>query len=294
MIEEVAPAKINLYLHVGSIRADGLHDLKSLFVFAEDGDLLRAAPADELSLTISGPFAEALADEPVTSNLVWRAAETLKDTYDISTGARLDLDKRLPVAAGIGGGSADAAAALRALIRLWALDIPEQELDEIAFRLGADVPACLHGRPINVSGAGEDLSAGPSLPPLWVCLVNPRVALNTGPVFRAFDDANPNPAVPKAVAGSDFSTISAFDKLIDGTRNDLEPYATALCPEVADALNFLASAKENLAARMSGSGATCFGLFVTEQSAKQCAEDAGEKGWWAMAAKIGPSNIAVT
>ena len=286
MIEEIAPAKINLYLHVGPLRADGLHELKSLFVFAEDGDHLRAAPADELRLNITGPFADALAGEPVESNLVWRGAEMLRKKFGVSKGAALELDKRLPVAAGIGGGSADAAAALRALIRLWELDISDQALHEIAFKLGADVPACLNRQPVNVGGAGEELSPGPALPPLWVCLVNPRVELNTGPVFRAFDNANQNPALPILFEGSDFSTIDAFVKLVDGTRNDLATYASALRPEIAETLSFLASCNESLAARMSGSGATCFALFETEQSAKECAHDASAKGWWTMPAKV--------
>ena len=289
MIEEIAPAKINLYLHVGPLRADGLHELKSLFVFAEDGDHLRAAPADEMGLTITGPFADALAGEVVESNLVWRAAEILREKYNITSGAALELDKRLPVAAGIGGGSADAAAALRALVRLWGLDIPDETLQDIAFELGADVPACLKRQPVNVGGAGEVLTPGPSLPSLWVCLVNPRVALNTGPVFRAFDEANPDPAEPVLADGSDFSTNDAFVKLFEGTKNDLEAHAAQLRPEIAETLTFLASSENSLASRMSGSGATCFALFETEQSAKECARDAAAKGWWAMAAKVAAS-----
>ena len=169
MIVETAPAKINLYLHVGPLRGDGLHELASLFVFAYDGDIVTAAPSSDLSLTINGPFASALDGFPVTSNLVWRAADLLRHRFGVGDGAALTLEKNLPIAAGIGGGSADAAAALRALRKLWLLDISDVALAALSFELGADVPACLARAPVNVTGAGEILAPGPVLPPLWIC-----------------------------------------------------------------------------------------------------------------------------
>jgi 4-diphosphocytidyl-2-C-methyl-D-erythritol kinase len=176
-----APAKINLYLHIGPLRADRLHDLASLFVFAHDGDVIRVEAAKDLSLKVTGPYAPLLKDLPPEKNLVYRAAELLAREADVRAGAAITLEKHLPVAAGVGGGSADAAAALRALVKLWNVNISETALSRLAFRLGADVPACLARAPVNVSGAGERIEKGPVLPPLWIALVNPRVEMPTGP-----------------------------------------------------------------------------------------------------------------
>ncbi len=286
MIEEIAPAKINLYLHIGPTRADGLHDLASDFVFAEDGDRLIAQEANGLSLEVKGPFAGALAGEPVESNLVWKAAEALQAYSGVSKGARLVLDKRLPVAAGIGGGSADAAAALRALVRLWDVNINISDLNEIAFRLGADVPACLQRAPISVTGAGECLGAGPCLPPLWVCMVNPGVAMPTGPIFRAFDHFMPCPAEPLLWKRSRISNYDDARAMMGGTRNDLEPYAVQRAPQIQTVLNFLTAHPGVLAARMSGSGATSFALFTSLAAARAAANAAHGAGWWAMAAPL--------
>ena len=285
MLREIAPAKINLYLHVGGLRADGLHDLASIFVFADIGDLIEVAPADDLSLSIDGEFAEPLKREPVERNLVWRAADALRRAADITSGARIRLIKNLPIAAGIGGGSADAAAALRALTRLWRIDASLIDLPRLAFALGADVPACLSRSPVFVSGAGETLTAGPSLPPLWVALVNPRVETPTGPIFRAFDAANPAPAVPVAVA-PEMRTFVGVCGLARHSRNDLEPPAFALQPVIGEVSNWLATRPGAIAARMSGSGATTFGLFSSLEAAKRTAVAARSRGWWAGVGKI--------
>ena len=286
MIEEIAPAKINLYLHIGPTRADGLHDLASDFVFAEDGDRLMAQPAQDLSLEIKGPFAPALAGEPVESNLIWKAAEALRIATGVQKGAHLVLDKRLPVAAGVGGGSADAAAALRALVRLWGIEIKPAALNEIAFRLGADVPACLQRAPISVTGAGENLGRGPCLPPLWVCLVNPRIAMATGPIFRAFDAAQPDPRAPYLWGRGRLSTYRDVRAMMAGTRNDLEPYALARAPQIGKVLEFLERRPGALAARMSGSGATSFALYTSFAAARGAAQAAQSQAWWAMAAPL--------
>lgn len=289
MIEVVAPAKINLFLHVGPRRADGLHDLQSLFVFADDGDRIRVAPAGELSLTIEGPFARDLAQGPASGNLVWRAAAALKGAAGVKAGAAITLEKRLPIASGMGGGSADAAATLRALGALWRIRMEGSALKALAFRLGADVPACLAGAPAFVGGAGEKISRGPALPPLWVALVNPRAPMPTGPVFRAFDRANPRPGPPvpaRRFALADYHSLSAY---LSQTRNDLEPIVIASAGSVARARDFLAGEPGCVFSRMSGSGATVFGLFSSPGAARGAALRASGLGWWSMAARISRS-----
>ena len=289
MIVETAPAKINLYLHVGPVREDGLHDLASLFVFAEDGDRVTAAPSGGFSLEVTGPFALALAGLPPEDNLVLRAARRLREACGVDAGAALTLEKNLPVAAGIGGGSADAAAALRALARLWKADISEDALARLAFALGADIPACLAGAPVNVGGAGEEITPGPVLPPLWICLVNPGVETPTGPVFRAFDEARPAPPRPEFVAFAAPQTLPDYDALqeaLAASRNDLQPFAAARAPAIAQALALLEQAPGALIARMSGSGATCFALFASQTATRRAAREAQGRGWWAMASRL--------
>ncbi len=285
MISETAPAKINLYLHVGPVRKDGLHELASLFVFAEKGDRVSVTAAPDLSLQIEGPFAEPLINLPSEKNLVWRAAAMLKKTAGIREGAALSLQKNLPIASGVGGGSADAAAALRALMTLWRPDISDDALYELAFELGADVPACLRAAPINVTGAGEYIESGPSLPPLWICLVNPGVDMPTGAIFQAFDKAHPAPPDPAAVSidGRDYESFAASLKT---TRNDLEPMAKKQAPVIVDVIDLLAAQPGALIARMSGSGATCFALFDSAADAAAAERHEAAEGWWAMASPL--------
>lgn len=285
MIFESAPAKINLYLHVGPIRHDRLHELASLFVFAEEGDRVGVAAATELSLNIEGPFAGALSDLPPEKNLVWRAASMLREKTRIHEGAALSLQKNLPIASGVGGGSADAAATLRALMKLWRPKISEKALFDLAFELGADVPACINAAPIYVSGAGEQIKLGPSLPPLWVCLVNPGVDMPTGAIFQAFDKINPAPAKPAATM-IDVSDYEMLSKSLKSTRNDLEPIARNQAPEIDNVIDFLAEEPGALIARLSGSGATCFALFSSAAAAAAAASRAGARDWWAMASPI--------
>jgi 4-diphosphocytidyl-2-C-methyl-D-erythritol kinase len=271
-LSEFAPAKVNLYLHVTGRRADGYHLLDSLAVFPAVGDRLRATPAAALSLTVEGAFAAALAGE--TDNLVLRAARALGGSH----GARIALEKQLPVASGIGGGSADAAAALRLLSRLWGWPPGAAQIaqNRIAVELGADVPVCLASRPARMGGVGETLSAAPGLPPAGMVLVNPGVALATAQVFRAraggFSAPAELPAAwPDAAAmASDLATL----------RNDLEPPAIALCPAVGTVLAAVAAAPGCLLARMSGSGATCFGLFQDAAAAEAATRALTRPGWW--------------
>lgn len=278
MLTETAYAKINLALHVRGRRVDGYHTLESLFVFAAHGDVLSAELAHDLSLTIRGPFAHGL--EADADNLVLRAAKALRDRTRIEQGARLILDKRLPVASGIGGGSADAAATLRLLVRLWTVTIDESDLLALALSLGSDVPACLASRTRIVGGRGEELCDvhGEGLTGKPMLLVNPRVPLSTGQVFARWD-------------GVDRGALEAHDlaALIARGRNDLEPAAIALSPAIADVLAALRAQPGAETVRMSGSGATCFALFVDGETRDQ-ARDAltsARPDWWIMASEIG-------
>ncbi len=276
-IEGFAPAKVNLALHVTGQRADGYHLLDSLVVFADVGDRLTAEPSDKLSLQVTGPRAEGVPNGP--ENLVLRAARLL----DPDRGARLVLDKHLPAAAGIGGGSSDAAATLRVLARLWDLPMPTPEATAV---LGADVPVCLEARPRRMAGIGDELSEVPHLPPAWLVLVNPGVPVSTPAVFRALarKDGTPMPALP---ACADAATFAAF---LLGLRDDLEPPARALQPQVSEVLAALGAQTGCLLARMSGSGATCFGLFAAEAPARGAAAAlaAAAAGWWVQAARMLP------
>ena len=286
MIAAIAPAKINLYLHVGGVRRDRLHELRSLFLFADAGDVVSVEPARALTLTIAGPFSAPLLKEPAERNLVMRAARLLQKEAGEDAGARITLEKRLPIASGVGGGSADAAATFRALMKLWRLEIPAPRLAALAFALGADVPACLSRAPVLVGGAGERLQPAPALPPLSVCLVNPRIPMPTGPVFRAFDAQNPAPAAPQ---DPDFSAARRLDgvrALIAASRNDLEPFAIARAPVIADVIARLSGQPGALAARMSGSGATVFALFHARSAAARAAAAMRARGWWALDARL--------
>lgn len=269
-LAEFAPAKVNLALHVLGRRADGYHLLDSLVVFAAVGDVLRAEPADALTLEVSGPFAAALF-EP--DNLVLRAARRLAETAGIVPRARLVLDKRLPVASGIGGGSADAAAALRLLARLWHLPPTPAEL---ALALGADVPVCLDCMAARMSGIGESLAPAPRLPPCGLVLVNPGVAVATADVFRVRTGPFSDPlALPAGWPGA-----AAMAADLGRRGNDLEAPAVTLAPAIGTVLTALRALPGVLLARMSGSGATCFALFATAEEARAAAAGIARPGWW--------------
>jgi 4-diphosphocytidyl-2-C-methyl-D-erythritol kinase len=264
---ESAPAKVNLFLHVTGWRPDGYHLLDSLVVFAAAEDVLRGEPANELTLDLEGPFAISLGGEQ--DNLVLRAARALG-----ARGARLVLEKNLPVASGIGGGSADAAAALRLLCRLWRLSPPD--LPGIALALGADVPVCLARRASRMGGVGEQLDAAPSLPGCGLVLVNPGVAVSTPEVFRARRGGWSAPAeMPRA-----WPDVATMARDLRELRNDLEPPAIALQPVIGDVISALVAVPGCRLARMSGSGATCFGLFDDPVVAAQAAARLRRANWW--------------
>jgi 4-diphosphocytidyl-2-C-methyl-D-erythritol kinase len=263
-----APAKVNLALHVTGRRADGYHLLDSLVVFACVGDAVSAELAEGLSLVLDGPEAGALAAEP--DNLVLRAARALAAGREL--GAALRLVKRLPVASGIGGGSSDAAAALRVLARLWRV---EADLPALALSLGADVPVCLARSPAVMRGIGEALAPAPRLPRFGLLLANPRVAVETRAVFAARAPGFSAPiAYPEA-----WSDAAAMARDLAAWRNDLEAPAMALCPVIGQVRAAIAAQPGCLLARMSGSGATCFGLFADAAAAERAAADL-PGAWW--------------
>ncbi len=257
-----APAKVNLYLHVTGRRDNSYHTLDSLIAFAGVGDDVAVSSADDLSLTIDGPRAGGVPTG--AENLVLRAAVALAEVAGIAPRAAIRLTKRLPAAAGIGGGSTDAAAALLALDRLWGLDLAAPELRSVGLSLGADVPVCLAGRPCFVGGIGEALDPVPPLPACWMVLANPGVATPTAPVFAArrgpFSVADRFAESPRDAA--------ALAALLASRRNDLEAPARELVPAIGDVLAALGAQPGALLARMSGSGATCFALFAGASAAR--------------------------
>ena len=272
MITEQACAKINLFLHVGTKRADGFHPLQSLAVFTAMGDALAMEPAFDLSLTIEGPFAKGLDGEG--DNLVLRAARAL-DTR----GAKLTLTKNLPVASGIGGGSADAAAALRGLNQLWNLGRDEAALQGIAAGLGSDIPACLLSATCFMEGRGEVLRAAQSVPHVPMLLVNPGVAVPTKDVFAALGERS---GVEMALPQGRFADTADLLRFLETTRNDLEEPARRIQPVIGEVLGAIAGLPGALMTRMSGSGATCFGIFADDDCCRRAAENlkARQPGWW--------------
>jgi 4-diphosphocytidyl-2-C-methyl-D-erythritol kinase len=270
-MDETGYAKINLALHVRERRPDGYHELETLFAFAEHGDRLSVSESDRLRLEVRGPFASSL----VGDNLVLRAAEALQVRFDINRGAALLLDKSLPVASGIGGGSADAAAALRLLVRWWGLDADPADLLQIAAGLGADVPACLGSVTAFGTGRGDELVAvdASALSGMPLLLVNPRVPVSTAKIFEMWD----------GVDHGALGTGSPLEAAMQG-RNDLEAPAISIAPEIQDVLLALRQSPGVILARMSGSGATCFALFETVQERDRAAEliAAEHPGWWTM------------
>ena len=260
---ETAPAKLNLALHVRGRLADGRHAIETLFAFCTDGDRLSGEESDSIALSVTGPFAAELGG--TEDNLVMKAARALAEAAAVHKGASITLDKRLPVASGIGGGSADAAATLRLLTSLWQIDPVHAQ--EVAPRLGSDVPACLLSLPARGEGAGEKLTAADmsEMSGKPVLLVNPRVPLSTAEVFARWDSIDGGP----------------LGDWREG-RNDLEAPAIALAPQIGSVLGWLSAQAGAAFVRMSGSGATCFALFGSEE-ARDSAADAVPREWWRLA-----------
>ena len=279
---EFAPAKVNLFLHITGRRADGYHLLDSLAVFPDVGDQLRFTAFEDFTLEVAGPFAEGLSAG--ADNLVSRAGLALAAAAGVRASGRLTLEKHLPVASGIGGGSADAAAALRLLARMWGTELPAADLHTLALGLGADVPVCLASEPIRMGGVGEVLSAVPPLPPCGIVLVNPGVAVSTNDVFRARTGPFSNPA-RLAPAWPDLAGLIGD---LEATTNDLQAPAATLCPAIAELIATLHAQPGCLMARMSGSGATCFALTRDAATAEAMARAVRRPQWWCWGGGLSP------
>lgn len=284
-----APAKINLCLHVGDRRADGYHDLESLVAFATVGDVITIEQDDRFSLAIDGPFAAMLGAGD--DNLALRAGRLLAARVWSNSGARIHLTKNLPVASGIGGGSADAAAVLRALVLLWNLDVPRNAVHEFAAALGADVPVCVESAPAWMEGKGERVTMLPALPPAYLLLVNPGIAVPTGPVFAALRERQ---GVGIHYPKSGFNSVAALVQFLRATTNDLEKPACAIAPEIGEVLAEIGELPGMSIARMSGSGATCFGIFESGSELTNAAHAlaAHHPDWWIKETMLAPQAFA--
>ncbi|MFP5511830.1 MAG: 4-(cytidine 5'-diphospho)-2-C-methyl-D-erythritol kinase [Alphaproteobacteria bacterium] len=306
-IVEAAPAKLNLYLHVTGRRADGYHELDSLVAFAELGDTIALTPVAArvalrgadlppagLRLAIAGPFGPVLMGENPAGNLVMRAARALAARLGRQADVMIALTKALPVASGIGGGSADAAACLRALARMWGVPADDPALFAVAAGLGADVPVCVAGRSCYFGGIGDVLDEAPELPETHVVLVNPNVPVPTPAVFKAM-------AAARAESGARFSAPARFTRkpadaadlaaLLRERTNDLTAPALTVAPVIAEVLSALERSAGCLLPRLSGSGATCFGLYATAREAEAAASAiaAAEPGWWVKPTRLRPT-----
>ncbi|WP_425067418.1 4-(cytidine 5'-diphospho)-2-C-methyl-D-erythritol kinase [Reyranella sp.] len=275
----LARAKVNLWLNVVGRRADGFHLLDSLVAFTDLADEIEIAPSSTLSLEVVGPQASALEGDP--DNLVLKAARLLAGRAGLAPRAALRLTKRIPVAAGLGGGSADAAAALLALIDLWRVAMPEEELFDLAATLGADVPMCLVGRPALATGIGERLAPAPALPACAILLVNPGVALPTPAVFAAREGGF-STAMP---LGNGWASLGEFAQDLARRGNDLTDAAISLRPEVAAVLDRLRHSEGAAHVAMSGTGATCFALYGSDEEARRAASLLPDS-WWRHAGRL--------
>ena len=286
--EAFAPAKVNLFLHVGPLRPDGFHPISSLMVFADVGDRLRLEPAGGFSLVVDGPFRDHAPSG--ADNLVLRAARALFERSGAAEPPlRLELTKRLPAAAGLGGGSSDAAAALRLLRDVLKLELTDQALEDIAAGLGSDIPAAVTGRPVIAEGRGERLGPAPKLCPLPAVLARPPVGSATGPVYRAFDGDPGGASADAPQLPGEITTPLQAAEVFSACRNDLEAAAVGLQPMIGQALQVLRAAPETLMARMSGSGSACFALCADIDAAERLRARiaAAHPDWWVAACRLG-------
>jgi 4-diphosphocytidyl-2-C-methyl-D-erythritol kinase len=284
-VTEPAPAKVNLALHVVGRREDGFHLLHALCVFTELADLVSAAPARQDKLYVSGPFGGDLPNG--RANLVTRALEKFRARFPdhLPDGIEIHLEKHLPVAAGLGGGSADAAAVLRILARMSEKPVTDAEVFALAATLGADVPMCLLSQPCEVTGIGEHIAPLSTFPQMHLVLVNPLEQVSTPDVFKRLSQKH-NPPMPKLPTPLDRAALLSL--WLADTRNDLEAPATELVPSIASIVHAIAATSGCVSARMSGSGATCFGLYGSAAAAHQAAHDLRENfsGYWVAATPL--------
>lgn len=276
-MEELAPAKLNLFLHITGRREDGYHLLESLVAFCDVADRLTAEPSCELSMEITGPFSSALKQEQ--DNLILRAARELQKAAGVPKGVRLTLEKHIPVGAGLGGGSADAAASLRLLPKFWGVEIEREQLESIALGLGADVPACLDSRPSLMQGIGERLTPVSLPAPLPLLLVNPRIPVSTAEIFHAIAG---KPFTSPLTIPRYWESSEALLSWLADTGNDLQEAAIKKVPVISQALSLLKQQQGSKLARMSGSGATCFAVFHDETAAQkaQAVVKQTHPDWW--------------
>jgi 4-diphosphocytidyl-2-C-methyl-D-erythritol kinase len=280
LVIERAHAKVNLALHIMGRRQDGYHELDSIVAFADVADVLTIASSDVVSLNVTGPFAGVLPRDGTNSvTSVWRLLDDFSRQQGVPIApVKFQLEKNLPVASGIGGGSADAAAALRGLIRYFSLSIPPEDLSELALQLGADVPVCLVQKSSRMRGIGEIIEPNAIELPGGIVLVNPRIP---APTSRVFESLN-------LQCGQSFGAAIGNIHDIQSWRNDLTASAVTLVPEIADVIGSLNFQPDIVCSRMSGSGATCFGLFESLETAQNAAASIAEKhpGWWVVATTL--------
>ncbi len=281
-VHQFAPAKINLTLHVTGRREDGFHLIESLVAFADIGDEITVRSHDGFDINVSGPFADLLQNEE--NNIALEAAIAFVNGFrDCLPGVHVDLVKNLPIAAGMGGGSSDAAAVIRALAYLVKINVSRTAAGQLAIGLGADVTVCLDAQASFMSGVGNIVTILPALPEIHAILVNPNIKMLTGAVFAAL-------AVPGAIRRDEgghkpehaFSDAQDLSEFVASCRNDLEAPALRMCPEISDVRKALLAQEGCLLARMTGSGATCFGLFADRTQAQRGAENISELSpdWW--------------
>ncbi|TYC56451.1 4-(cytidine 5'-diphospho)-2-C-methyl-D-erythritol kinase [Rhodobacterales bacterium] len=282
---ELARAKVNLALHITGQRSDGYHLLASLVVFPQIGDRVALQPDEAFKLVLDGPFARDL-EGPSNDNLIVKAVKAFAEAASIEIpDVALTLTKRLPVSSGIGGGSTDAATALRLLEDFTEVYLPDDELHALALKLGADVPVCLYSDPQIMRGIGDELEPAPAMPACAMLLVNPKVGVSTPDVFKALAGKTNEalPATPEA-----FDSLADLTAYLESCRNDMQAAAIGLCPEIGDVLAALQSDERIVLTRMSGSGATCFGLC--EKSAAMDIERDLRKAhpeWWIASGPLG-------
>jgi len=292
-IIEQAPAKVNLALHVTGQTPDGYHSLESLVAFADFGDVVTVHASDTDRLGLAGPFAGDLGAP--ADNLISRARDLLRTSSvlaaDIPGPCSVSLTKRLPIASGIGGGSTDAAATLRALNRLWGLRLTDTQMEAMSAPLGADLPMCIAARAAEVAGIGEKIKPVENFPTLSAVLVNPLTEVSTPAVFKGLASKT-NAAMPPLPVER---TVPAVVDYLIGCRNDLEAPARALEPVIGDVLEAMRADENCLMARMSGSGATCFALFANDAHAEKAGRDlAGAKPhWWVRACRVGDDPFGI-
>ena len=277
-----APAKLNLYLHITGRRTDNYHLLDSLFVFTDFGDELTFTPASEFKLLISGDFGQNLIT--TEDNIITRTVKLLAKHTNNKPDFHIELIKNIPVGAGLGGGSADAAACLKALSKMWNID-DNSLIQEIALELGADVPSCLNSTPIFVNGIGEKISPAPSIPDCTILLINPGLHISTPDVFKKF---NPDFSLPLQKDLLPTSSLKEFCEFLNQeTRNDLTTTAISIEPDISNIINTMTIQEGCYLSRMSGSGATCFGIFETMEQAEQAEKNMlHHHFWWAIKTKL--------